>query len=262
MSNHIKERIVDNYVHAYEKLSKLSGMFSFVENDRIQRCESNISFGLINSVLSYKRSESKDPVDEVKEIEDSYTEKGQRLFWLFYSHEADELVEKALLANKFQANEENEMTGFALSLENWSSDQHICGFELQAVRTEVELETYRKVVLAGFGIPENVQDIFCRIFVDAPSHDKAFQHYVGYMEGEPVTAITVFKDGGGVGIYNVATPEAYRRKGYARTAIAQVLREIQNQGVKQAVIIATPMAKSVYPAVGFKKELTIQIFSK
>ncbi|MCM3629786.1 GNAT family N-acetyltransferase [Paenibacillus glycanilyticus] len=252
--------IVDNYIHAYEKLSKWSGLFSFVQTERIQRCESPISFGLINSVLTYKRSETKDPVEEVKEIEDAYAKQGMKLHWLTYSHEPDELVEKALLVNEFQPIEE--MTGFGLALEKWSSDLHIQGFEVGAVQTETEIETYRKIALAGFGIPDNLADIFCKIFVDGPFQDKSIQHYVAYMEGEPVTTVTTFKEDGVVGIYNVATPEAHRRRGYARTALAEVLREVQKQGAQQAVIIATPMAASVYPSVGFKEELTIQLFSK
>ncbi|RED56616.1 GNAT family N-acetyltransferase [Cohnella lupini] len=261
MTSNMKNLIVENYFRAYERMSMWSGMFSFVQTERIQRCESDISFGLVNSVLTYKRSETKDPIDEIKEIEASYTEKGQKLYWLTYSHEPDEIVEEALLANQFQSIEE--MTGFGLSLENWSSELHISGFEVRAVRTEAELETYRKIVLSGFGIPHDSAEIFSKIFVDGPYRDKvSIQHYVAYMEGEPVTTVTTFKEEGVVGIYNVATPEAYRKKGYARTALAHVLRDIQTQGAKQAVIIATPMAKSVYPAVGFQEELKIDIYAK
>ena len=262
MTSNMKKLIVDNYVRAYEQLGKWSGMFSFIRNERIQRCESNsnISFGLINSVLTYNRSETQDLNAEIKNIVELYAEKGQELFWLTYSHEADDIIEMALRANQFRPIEV--MTGFGLSLESWSSNQYMDGFEIQPVRSEADLETYRKIVLAGFEIPKNLEDIFSKIFVDAPNQDKSFQHYIGYLNDEPVTGITSFIEGSNVGIYNVATPAVHRRKGYARTALAHVLHDVKKQGVQQAIIIATPMAASVYPAVGFKEELTINIFSK
>ncbi|SDX89695.1 GNAT family N-acetyltransferase [Paenibacillus sp. CF384] len=255
-----KELIVDNYVKAYEQLSKCSGMFTFVQEDRIQRCESNIPLGPINSVLTYQRSETKDPIDEVKELEDAYAAEGRKLIWLTYSHQPDELVEQALQVNEFQSIEE--MTGFGLLLEDWTSDLFIHGLDVRPVQSEAELESYRALALAGFEIPDNMADIFSKIFVDGPTQDKAFHHYVAYMEGEPVTTLTTFEADGVVGIYNVATPAGHRRRGYARTAIAHVLRELQHRGVKEAAIIATPMAMSVYPSVGFKEEFKIRVYSK
>ncbi|MBB3128312.1 GNAT superfamily N-acetyltransferase [Paenibacillus rhizosphaerae] len=257
----VQNLIFDSMIRAYEKLSQLSGAFSFVEDERMQRFESAIPFGLFNSVFTFKPSEGIDPVVEIRSLASAYHERGQKLSWLTSSHKPDEAVDQALAINQF--NQVDVISGQALSLKDWSYERAaIPGLEVRAVRDAEEIDQYRKVILEGFSIPESMAEIFSKVFVDGPNKDTTMvQHYLAYLNGAPVTTLTTFIEGDVAGFYNISTRESYRSKGLASSTLAFVLSKVQQSGAKWAVIHATPMARSVYPKVGFQEELTIRIFN-
>lgn len=253
----IQNQIVEHHIRARNKIGSLSGVSTFIKTERLQRFESDIPN--LNAVFSYQRSEAKEPVEEIKEIASSYHERGHKVTWFTYSHEPDKIIVQALTANKFISL--SSMTGMALSLENWSSDWDIPDFETRAIRSPKELERFTKVLLAGFDIPEQMSDTFCKIYIDGPHQDhETMQHYLAYVDGEPVTALTTFTEHGVTGIYSVTTSEAHRSKGFAMTALTYVLRDLQKKGTQLAVILAAPTGKGVYSKVGFKEVMTINIF--
>ncbi|NBD25260.1 GNAT family N-acetyltransferase [Paenibacillus glycinis] len=257
----VQDRIRDNMILAYERLGALSGKSTFVQTDRVQRFESDIPFGLFNGVFTYTYSGEADPAEEIKSLADLYRERGRKLAWVTYSHEPDDVIDKALAANDFK--QVDSISGMALSLENWSSEEAgIPGLEVRAIREPREIAQYRKVILAGFGIPEQMADLFSQVFVDGPNADTAvIQHYLAYLDGNPVTTITTFTQGDVTGIYNIATLEAYRGRGLARATLDHVVRDVQAKGAEWAVIHATAMGASVYPKVGFKEEMTFNIYA-
>ena len=256
----IQDKIRDNMILAYDRLGALSGMSTFVQTDRVQRFESDIPFGLFNSVFTYKQSADADPAEEMRALAAMYRERGRKLAWVTYSHEPDDVIDRALAANDFK--QADSIVGMALSLADWTSaEAGIPGLEVRAIREPREIAQYREVILAGFGIPEPMAELFSEVFVDGPNRDAAVaEHYLAYMDGVPVTTITTFAQGDTAGIYNIATPEAYRRRGFARATLDHVVREVQAKGIQWAVIHATSMGASVYPKVGFKEEMTFNIY--
>ncbi|MFC4812855.1 GNAT family N-acetyltransferase [Paenibacillus sp. GCM10023250] len=257
----IQDKIRDNMILAYDRLGALSGLSKFVQTDRIQRFESDIPFGLFNSVFTYNDSADADPAEEMKSLASLYRERGQKLAWVTYSHEPDDVIDRALAANDFK--QVDSIAGMALSLANWTSGEAgIPGLEVRAIREPREIAQYREVILAGFGIPEPMAELFSKVFVDGPNQDTAYvQHYLAYMNGVPVTTITTFTQGDVAGIYNIATPEAHRRRGFARATLDHVVRDVQAKGAAWAVIHATAMGAGVYPKVGFKEEMTFKIYA-
>jgi N-acetylglutamate synthase len=75
--------------------------------------------------------------------------------------------------------------------------------------------------------------------------------YVGEVGGEPVvTAMSVTLDDG-VGIFNVATPPAYRRRGYGAAATARALRDGLDAGARWGWLQSTEAGYGVYETLGF-----------
>lgn len=253
--------IVTNMIRAYERLSQISQVFTFVETKSTQRFESEISYGLFNSVLSYKRSEEIDPVEDIKSIKSLYHNRGQKLAWLTASHEQDDVINQALAANQF--NQVGMISGMGLILEGWRSDlPEMPGLDVRAVREPHDIDEFRKVILEGYNVPEQMADVFSKVFVDGPNQDTTtIQHYLAYLNGVSLTTLTTFTEEEVTGFYSIATVEAYRSRGVARTVLAHVLGIEQQKGSKLAVIHATPMGRSVYPKVGFKEELNLNIFA-
>lgn len=255
----MQDIIVKNLIRAYTRLAELSHLFTFIETDRTQRFESDIPFGLFNSVVAYTRAEEVAPSEEIESIKALYHSRGQKMQWLTYSHQRDEVIDQALELNDLKP--AGVIAGLGLSLEGWQSDlPDMLGFEVRVVREPHELEAFRATILAGYNIPETMAEIFCKVFVDGPAQDATIQHYLAYLDGVPVTTLTTFIEGDIAGIYSIATLEAYRSRGLARTMLAHVLGVVQQKRAKFAVIHATPMGRSVYPSVGFKEELEFTIY--
>lgn len=163
----IENLILENMIRAYERLSQLSQVFTFVETDRTQRFESDIPYGLFNSVFTYKRAEEINPADEMESIKALYHNRGHKLAWVTTSHEQDEVINQALAANNF--NQVGVISGMGLSLKGWRSDLlEMPGLEVRAIREPQEIEEFRKVMLAGYNVPEPMADIFAKCLWMAP----------------------------------------------------------------------------------------------
>ncbi|MBA2941035.1 hypothetical protein HZF08_22380 [Paenibacillus sp. CGMCC 1.16610] len=114
----IQELIVNNIIRAAEKIA--GNLYTHVETDHMKRFESEISFGLFNSVGSYERSKSTDLAEEIKSLKALYDNRGQKMLLLTYSYDHDEAIEQALSANDMKPVEV--IYGQGLLLEGWHSE--------------------------------------------------------------------------------------------------------------------------------------------
>lgn len=61
-------------------------------------------------------------------------------------------------------------------------------------------------------------------------------------------------------IYNVATSDEYRGKGYASSVTAKLLQKAKEQGNDSAALVSSPMAVSVYQRLGFASLSDFEIY--
>ena len=64
----------------------------------------------------------------------------------------------------------------------------------------------------------------------------------------------------GIGIYMVATAEAYRRKGLAKVLTLQILQEAKERNCRAAYLEASAMGVAMYTRIGFKPFCNYDIF--
>jgi GNAT superfamily N-acetyltransferase len=75
--------------------------------------------------------------------------------------------------------------------------------------------------------------------------------YVGHAEGTPVAAVEATIAGSLVGLFNVATRTAWRRRGFGSAMTVHALREARTEGVRTAVLQASADGAHVYARIGF-----------
>jgi ribosomal protein S18 acetylase RimI-like enzyme len=80
----------------------------------------------------------------------------------------------------------------------------------------------------------------------------AFHVLVARLQGENVATAIALHHAGDCGIYNVGTLEHARRRGLATALTALHLHDARVRGCATASLQSTPMAESVYSAVGFR----------
>ena len=90
--------------------------------------------------------------------------------------------------------------------------------------------------------------------------DAAFQHFVGYLAGVPVTSATLLLAGGLAGIYDVSTIPSARRQGLGAAITRACLSAAQARGYHHAVLQASAEGVGIYQRLGFREVYREQNF--
>ena len=114
---------------------------------------------------------------------------------------------------------------------------------------EQGLEDHLTLLEAGFGVPKSVgHTILSMRTVD----DGRFRAIVGYVDDEPVSTAAVCITDGTAGVYNVATPEAHRGRGYGEALTWAAVRAGAEAGAVRGTLQASPMGQPIYERMGFR----------
>ena len=127
------------------------------------------------------------------------------------------------------------------------------GLEIRRVRTAQELADFAQVNAANWSPPDPLairyfqQTAPVLLLPDAPQW-----FYVGYLDGQPVAASELTVGGGVVGLYNICTLEAYRRRGFGMALPLQPLLDARTAGHTVAVLQAAAQGVRIYERIGFQ----------
>jgi len=123
------------------------------------------------------------------------------------------------------------------------------GFHVRYVSDDGALGQWTRVSSEGFGGDVHMcYDAYAR---HGFGSDAFSLHYIGNLHDEPVTSSTLLLAGGIAGIYDVSTPPAWRRQGFASAITYDAMREARSRGYEYAWIMPSPMGRSVYAKLGF-----------
>jgi ribosomal protein S18 acetylase RimI-like enzyme len=107
---------------------------------------------------------------------------------------------------------------------------------------------HAELAAAGFQAPV---DVFLGLMTPAVMGRPGVRTYVGTVAGEPVvTGVGVCLENH-VGIFNVATLPAHRRRGYGATITGRAVRDGLDRGARWAWLQSSPDGYSVYEKLGF-----------
>lgn len=124
------------------------------------------------------------------------------------------------------------------------------GFHIEYVNSLNMLEAWIKISAEGFGGGDyqNLYEAYARHGFGP----EAFSlHYIGYLDGQPVTSSTLLLAGGIASIYDVSTPASLRRQGFGGAITWAMMQEARRRGYDYAWIWSSPMGKRVYSKLGF-----------
>ena len=104
-----------------------------------------------------------------------------------------------------------------------------------------------------------VVNIICNVFyIPQPpmlrwtTLNPAFDLWIAFLGARPVAAMATLLDGETFGVYHLATLPGARRRGIAGNLLALALRDAQAQGGRWATLTATPEARALYEALGYR----------
>ncbi len=119
---------------------------------------------------------------------------------------------------------------------------------IEIATTRGALIEHAAVLRDGFGMPQNVVDQLIRPGLLDEPRAAAF---VGRVDGTPVSSSLLAVSGTTAGVYNVATPEQFRGKGYGEALTWAAIAEGARRGCTHSVLQASPSGYPVYRRMGF-----------
>jgi len=128
------------------------------------------------------------------------------------------------------------------------------GLEIKRVHTSVQLRDFARINAANWTPPDR---LVLRFYELAEStllaNQSAIWLYVGYLNGIPVATAELTVGGGVVGLYNITTLKAFRRRGIGRALTLQPLLDAQMQGHQVAILQAAKDGIGIYKRIGFQE---------
>ncbi len=120
--------------------------------------------------------------------------------------------------------------------------------DLRPVVTFNDLAAAVELMQEGFGMPaELARDAMPMRMLLMPQATV----WLASVDGVPVSTALAAVFGDACGIYNVATPDAYRRCGYGALVTAQAVLAAVGAGARYAYLQSSPMGYRVYERLGF-----------
>jgi ribosomal protein S18 acetylase RimI-like enzyme len=131
--------------------------------------------------------------------------------------------------------------------------------EIRRVADEPTRQAFCDIGCTCFHVPLNW---FREIFLRRQLWDGDFVGYVGYSNGEPVATAATVTAAGVVGVYNVATLPAHRRRGHGEAVIRYAVEQARQQsGCERTILQATQYGLALYLSMGYKTVTTVRVYA-
>ena len=103
---------------------------------------------------------------------------------------------------------------------------------------------------------------FREIFLRRELWNSDFVGYVGYAKGEAVATAATVIAGDAIGVYNVATLPAHRRRGHGEAVMRYALAEAREQsGCERTILQATEHGLPLYLSMGYKTVTNVRVYA-
>ncbi len=87
---------------------------------------------------------------------------------------------------------------------------------------------------------------------------EGFASYVAYVDGDPVSTVSLVEGGGGIGVYNLATLPGHQRCGYGEAILRIAL---DRHGARRVILQSTPAGLRLYERMGFRTVTSVSVYS-
>jgi len=141
------------------------------------------------------------------------------------------------------------MSGMALHPSFFVATEPLAGLEIQRALDRNGVHDHVLAGAEGFEIPPSwMEAIVTYGLIDLPE----VALYVGYWDGQPVTTGLGIRTGRTIGVYNIATVQAARRRGFGSAMTMRIVADGAVAGCDVAILQASPMGYAVYERLGFR----------
>ncbi|GAA4412677.1 GNAT family N-acetyltransferase [Nibrella viscosa] len=135
-------------------------------------------------------------------------------------------------------------------------------FTIHRVRQPEDYHLFADVLATLFGSSPEAQQVrrYYEIVGSLQRPDDSLQLYLGRYGGQVVSTGAIFYGAESAGIYDIATREGMRGRGFGSAMFQHLLNRIRESPARTAVLQASPDGIDIYKRAGFQEVCTVQVF--
>ena len=136
------------------------------------------------------------------------------------------------------------------------------GLTIEPVHDSTTFQKWYQATIAGFEMSPSHAQIYHEAYTRT-GFDPAgpFLHYVGYLDGEPVTSSTLLLAENIAGIYDVSTAPTVRGRGLGTAITLAALLEARSRGYRYCCLQSSTKGYNMYRRLGFVTQYNEKIFA-
>lgn len=125
---------------------------------------------------------------------------------------------------------------------------------IEPVRDDAGLRTWTEIGIEAFGSPTEFTDaVFEMHRAMGVGPDAPHQHFLARIDGDAAAMATMTTYCGVVALQNLATRDAWRRRGAGTALTRHVMREGRSREFKTGVLQASALGRGLYRNLGFRE---------
>ncbi len=154
------------------------------------------------------------------------------------------------------------LRGMAIELKDLTDSRLPTRLEIERVGDLSALDAYMRAWRMDAPVPRREAEHAFRSFAGLGfDADSMVEHYVGWLDGEPVACCTLRYAAGVVGLYNLCTSPARRGQGIGAAVVMNALRAAKRLGLQIAVLEAATRTVDFYRRLGFVEQCRVDVFA-
>lgn len=130
---------------------------------------------------------------------------------------------------------------------------------IRTVSNLAELQVWTRTFFQGYELPLEFTQIYFEMIASLGT-GLPLRYYLGYQDDQPVAASTLFLAAGVAGIYNVATLQADRGKGFGTALTLAPLLDAKSAGYQVGVLQSSEKGYNIYRRLGFWQVCAMDYF--
>ncbi|SRR5579884_1994162 len=193
---------------------------------------------------------------------DHFTSKGFPMAAWCWEDDIDQADFSALTQHRLEHAETNTAM-YADFTELQITSLHVEGLEIKRVVTAQDLLQFGITLAAGFGESgegKQVLAYFQRLYEYPLGRFPAMRYYIGLFHGLVVATGMLFVGSETIGIYDITTSVAYRRRGIGSAMFQHILEDARNCNRRSCVLQASPDGLGIYLRAGFRDVGNVHVF--
>lgn len=152
-----------------------------------------------------------------------------------------------------------EVMGMNIDLSSYQPYSYSNHLEIEVVQSESALKEWGQVICKVFGMQDELAKSYFRLYQNN-SASNTFIHLIGQKDGKAICSGSVVCQNANCYLYNIATLESERNKGYAAALTQELLQISKEKGASQGLLQSSPMVAPFYLKLGFQDVCRFNIY--